>query len=244
MNGPRPNSIGAPIVQENGIRCSSATQRVVDGVVHVLGDRQGDVRPVAGRRRAGQTAHAGVGQLRPDLTNRRLGLGVEEQLDGVHHQTAALHPVRSNAAALIAANSAPTKRSRPRRQHGAQRRHRRQHRAVAGLGDARILRPRADHQTGARTRCAASASSVSAVWFSVPRPAATTTSTGAPRSTARSRSVTPPAPISTSRPPAPSTRVSLPGRSSRGRPSSQLGTGRQAPSRPAARPRPGASGSG
>ena len=56
---------------------------------------------------------------------------------------------------------------------------------------------------------AASASNVSAVWFSVPSPAATTTRTGAPRSTATSRSVTPSSPSSTSSPPAPSTSVRL-----------------------------------
>src|ERR1035438_4328524 len=51
----------------------------------------------------------------------------------------------------------------------------------------------------------ASASRVSAVWFSVPSPAAATTSTGAPSASARSAMVPPAGPYRTSSPPAPST---------------------------------------
>ncbi|SKV09212.1 Uncharacterised protein [Mycobacteroides abscessus subsp. abscessus] len=47
----------------------------------------------------------------------------------------------------------------------------------------------------------------------MPRSAVVTTSTGAWRTMARSRSVLPPAASSTSRPPAPSTKVKAPGRS-------------------------------
>ena len=130
-----------------------------------------------GRRQAGDPR---VAQVVPDLPNRRLGVRVEDQLDGVHHQPTKLATHGgSNADALIDSNSAALSAPAPagstaRTGAIAESASRLPASTVPGSrGHAPITRPA--HQTF----CEASASSVSAVWFSVPSPALTTTSTGA-----------------------------------------------------------------
>src|SRR3954469_23821202 len=181
-------------------------EQPVDIGINPLGNRHRRVRPT-GRR---LTRNSCLAQSIPDLPDRGLGVRVEDQLDGVHHQpTRLVTHCASNAAALTdwnsaalippapAGNTARTAAIRPsasRLPTSA---------TLGSRGQAPITSP------AHGIRWAASASSVNAVWFSVPSPGETTTNAGAPRSHARSRSAPPRAPNSTSSPPAPSTRVSF-----------------------------------
>ena len=140
--------------------------------VHPFGDGQRDVRAVA-RRACGRPGCARRAAIRSSQMPRTAGLGVrvEEQLDGVHHQPTRLATQRgSNAAALIGSNSAALIDPAPA---GST--------ARTGASLASASRLRASAAPGSRGHApitrpahgipwAASASSVSAVWFSVPRP--------------------------------------------------------------------------
>src|SRR5829696_3528228 len=187
-----------PIVQ----RC----QYFIDLGINPFGHSQRRVWPARGRL----TRDSGLTQPVPDVPDRLLGIRVEDQLDGVDHQPARLvtHCV-SNAAALIVSNAAALSEPAP---SGST--------ARTSANRASASRLPASAAPGSRGQApitspahgiswAASASSVRAVWFSVPRPGETTTTTAACRSDARSRSVTPLSPSSTSNPPAPSTSVSF-----------------------------------
>ena len=144
-------------------------------------------------------------------------------------------PLASNAASLIDSNSAALIAPGTRGQHRPHRGQPAQRVAIARLGHTRFAAATRRSPVLRTELLAASASNVSAVWFSVPSPGETTTSTGAARSRARSRSVTPSAPSSTSSPPAPSTRVSL--RRSTERPTPPARHASAAPCPPARPPR-------
>ena len=215
MNGPRPNSIGAPIVQANGSRrssgrsasltassMSSATDSVTCG--RLLGDVElarlrtpASVRSSQRRRTAASVSASKSSSTECTMSARQ-----------------ALHPVRveRHRAHRLELGRPETHPRLQATRHAAVP----SPTAPRGCRSRRRREPAATHRSPGRRAehvCEASASSVNAAWFNVPKPALTTISTGAPRSTARSRRVTPPSPISTSNPPAPSTRVSRPGRS-------------------------------
>ncbi len=164
-------------------------------VVGVLGDPvrhgQRDVGGWRGRCRAwlGRSASASAAHWR---RMRRLGVGVEEQLDRMDHQLTRLcTQSASNASALIAAKRSAD-RSAARRRAATARTGASPCGAPRGLdASAGPARGQLPITSPAHERpCAARDSTVSAVWLRVPSSALTTTSTAAPRSTARSRSVT------------------------------------------------------
>ena len=168
---------------------------------------------------------------------------VEDQLDGMDHQpTQTRDPPRVERRRAHRLELGGAQRSRARGQHRTHRRQPAQRVAIARLGRTRFGGHAPITSPAHGIPWAASASNVSAVWFSVPSPGATTTSTGAARSHARSRSVTPSAPSSTSSPPAPSTRVSFASDRRAPTPTSSSRVGSASPARCAAAA--GASGSG
>ena len=227
---------------------ASAGQRVVHGGIDPLGD--GECRRAGGC--SATVAWLGIPASRRSSQICRTAAsvsGVEEQLDGVDHQPTRLAThVGSNADALIDSNSAALSAPAPAGSTARTGASRRQRVAVARLGRL-PARAATRRSPGRRTKhlCEASASSVSAVWFSVPRPGRDDDQHRRGRGRrARSRSVTPSAPISTSRPPAPSTSVSRPGRSTpRDRRASSPRVGSAMPARvPRPRPAPAARDSG
>ena len=170
-----------PTAPRSGTASETGRQRPQQRVhlgVDPLGDGQRRVRPCSQAPDWGSR----LAQRVPDAPDRRLGVRVEDQLDGVDHVDQARDPLSGRMPPRSSIRSQRRSSTRTRGQH---RPHRRQPASASRLpisaapgcsGHAPITSP------AHGMPWAASASSVSAVWFSVPSPGATTTSTGAARS--------------------------------------------------------------
>ena len=96
------------------------------------------------RRLAGDT---GVAQVVPDLPDRRLGVRIEEQLDGMDHlRPQTRDPRRIERRRAHGLELGGAQRTRACRQHRPHRSQLAQRLAIARLGRARVGRPRTDHQ--------------------------------------------------------------------------------------------------
>ena len=144
----RPNSSGAPIRHGNGKRAARGANDVSHGGIDSFGDRQGRRAADCGRRLTGNPC---VTQVVPNAPELRLGVRVEEQLDGMDHQPTRLAiQSRIERGGRQPREVGHRQRSRPRGQCGAHRRQPLQGGAVGHLGGARLRRPGTDDQS--RTR--------------------------------------------------------------------------------------------
>ena len=121
----------------------------------------------------------------------RLGVRVEEQLDGMDHQSTRLdNPVAVERGGRQRREVGRRQRARPRGQCGAHRRQPLQRAAVVHLGGARLRRPGADDQSGTRNLFGSKGFQRQRGVVQRAERRCHHDDTGAPRSTARSRSVT------------------------------------------------------
>ena len=185
-NGDRPNTMGAPI-----------THGSCDTTSHNCLSTSGEIPLATTMVTCGRLVGAGLRRPASESVcqTARMADSVSGSSSSSIEWTISNHQFRQPVVVdSRRAHALELRLGQCRRTCGQHRPQRRQPASASRLPDSAgpgSVRPRPDHQTRtAESSGDASASNVKAVWLSVPRPAATTTSTGAARSTA-SRAASP-----------------------------------------------------